>query len=830
MSHPSWLPRVSSGGYTARKRFGWLIVILLIILLTSQACRFLPELESRPTESHATPLVPANNPLAPPEPADQVAAMLPGFPPIPQDLTHYIMRVDMDYAGRAFILDSRVEYTNTEGVSLDRLYFRLYPNLGQSFGDGMISILTTLVNGQAVEAKMSLLNSIVEVPLTQSLQPGAHVRIDFEITGKVPIDFGAGDLNTGYGMYNYSQGVFALADFYPLLAVYSSGGWQLDQVYAFGDSVYSDAALYTVEVLTDPKMVLATSGIEESQSVVGNKVLHRYVSGPARDFSIVASPNYQVTSHKQDGTTVTSYYLPGHAEAGAQALDTAVRALEIYGSVYGPYPYREYNIVEAPLNRPSGIEYPAMGLIASRLYSERTFPDFDTTVAHEVAHQWWYNVVGNDVIHAPWMDEALATYSSVYYWEQTGGQAARQQALADYMDRYHQNSQDGWDAPVTESMAFFQEHQRIQSYSPVVYAKGAMFYDELRKTIGDGAFFSALKFYYATHWFSVASSAELLSAFQTTTEVNLDTFFQSWLYSPEVGAPPTTTPTPTFTFTPTAIPEPTATPTPEPTPTPTPSPLVFAAIGDYGGGDRGAEAVANLIKSWQPEFIITLGDNNYPVGARDHIDQAIGQFFHDYIYPYSGSYGAGADKIRYFPVIGNHDMQSENGSPYYDYFSLPGNERYYDFVWGPVHFFALDSLDSEPDGVGASSAQAAWLQQALASSSSAWNLVYMHYPPYSSGLHGSTDWMRWPFGEWGADAVLSGHDHIYERLYIDGVTYFVNGMGGYDLYEFRNILDGSQMRYMDDFGAMRIEATDNSILFQFINLSNELIDSYEIRK
>ena len=274
----------------------------------------------------------------------------------------------------------------------------------------------------------------------------------------------------------------------------------------------------------------------------------------------------------------------------------------------------------------------------------------------------------------------------------------------------------------------------------------------------------------------------------------------------------------------------TGTTIPGPTHTPMPGPLVFAVIGDYGGGDPATADVAEMMVSWEPEFIITVGDNNYPVGAADHLDEAVGQFFHDYLSPYQGIYGDGAVINRFFPTLGNHDMLTDNGQPYLDYFTLPGNERYYDFVWGPVHLYALDSLDTEPDGVGTSSIQAAWLQERLATSSSPWNIVYMHYPPYSSGPHGSTDWARWPFSEWGVDVVLAGHDHTYERLLVDDVTYFVNGMGGYAIYNFGDILESSQARYNSDYGAMRVEATDKYLLLQFFNRNYELIDQVELRK
>jgi hypothetical protein len=286
-------------------------------------------------------------------------------------------------------------------------------------------------------------------------------------------------------------------------------------------------------------------------------------------------------------------------------------------------------------------------------------------------------------------------------------------------------------------------------------------------------------------------------------------------------------------FTPSVVPSDTSTatiaPTPSPVPTATSSPAVrFAVIGDYGSGEKPEADVAQLVKSWNPDFIITTGDNNYPSGSAATIDQHIGQFYHDYIYPYTGQYGPGAAENRFFPTLGNHDYNTARAKAYLDYFSLPGNERYYDFTWGPVQFFALDADSREPDGVSSQSVQAAWLKDALSKSTAAWKIVYFHQPPYSSGLHGSTDWMRWPFKEWGASAVLSGHDHTYERLSIDGLTYFVNGLGGGAIYNFVNILEGSQARYNDDYGAMLVNADQNQIKFEFITRQGTVIDTYSL--
>jgi tartrate-resistant acid phosphatase type 5 len=299
-------------------------------------------------------------------------------------------------------------------------------------------------------------------------------------------------------------------------------------------------------------------------------------------------------------------------------------------------------------------------------------------------------------------------------------------------------------------------------------------------------------------------------------------------------AQPTDTLLPTNTPLPTETPLPTRTPLPTetlaPTLTPQPQVIKFAVLGDYGSDNTAEAEVAALIHSWEPDLIITTGDNNYPSGAADTIDDNIGKYFHDYIYPYVGTYGSGADQNRYFPSLGNHDWMPAGAQPYMDYFTLPGNERYYDFAWGPVHFFSIDSDFREPDGVGSSSVQGAWLKQGLAASTSPWNIVYMHHPPYSSGYHGSSDWMQKPFAAWGADALMAGHDHLYERLLVDGIPYFTSGAGGGGLYDFNDPLPESQFRYNANYGAMLVTVGETEMLFEFYNRTGELIDSYRVTK
>lgn len=253
------------------------------------------------------------------------------------------------------------------------------------------------------------------------------------------------------------------------------------------------------------------------------------------------------------------------------------------------------------------------------------------------------------------------------------------------------------------------------------------------------------------------------------------------------------------------------------------------------------QAVAELVNSWSPDLIVTTGDNYYwlagGTGAALY-DESAGAYYCAYLMDISTAGqrcpapGGSLTANRFFPSLGNHDYSDTGnliGLPtiYTDYFSLPGggyastsgNERYYDFIAGPIHFFVLNSnpdLTQEPDGFESTSLQAKWLQTQLAASKADWHIVYFHHAPYSSSsMHGSSLWMQWPFAQWGVDAVLSGHDHTYERIFREELVYFVNGLGGAQRYDFGDPIEGSVFRYSQYWGAQKATATSGGLHFEF---------------
>lgn len=268
------------------------------------------------------------------------------------------------------------------------------------------------------------------------------------------------------------------------------------------------------------------------------------------------------------------------------------------------------------------------------------------------------------------------------------------------------------------------------------------------------------------------------------------------------------------------------------------TPIQFVAIGDYGTDTKPEALVAEKVKQYDPEFIITLGDNNYMTGCWSTIDKNIGKYYHEYIGQYKGKYGEGSKENRFFPSIGNHDWYAKdkwncmhkNKLPYLEYFpALPGKKLYYDYVKGPVHFFVLDSDPHQKDGTTQYSKQYEWFKKSISQSTSPFNIVYFHHASFSSSSHGDDPQMQWNFKELGVDLVMSGHDHAYERIVRDGLTYIVNGIGGpHHLTGIHKKTKGSQFFYSKKYGFMLLNVDENQLQAKMINEDDEVIEEFSI--
>jgi hypothetical protein len=445
-------------------------------------------------------------------------------------LPRYAIALEIQPNTLSYTGQMTLTYTNTAQIPLEDGLFRLLPNAGQSFGPGQLEVSALTVDQIPAAYQLENDPSLLRVLFPEPLPPGSSIQFSMNFAGKVPQDFG-GENTYAYGIFNFTQQVLSLSSWYPILAVLEGSTWRADTITPIGDAVFSEMAFYSVKITSPLDWQIVATGVMVSEQTVGDQIDRLYLSGPVRDFYLTASPDFNRLSKKVDGVLINAYGLPGSEPGNQAALDVAAASLEIFSGRFGAYPYTELDIVQVPMRNAGGVEFPGIVLIESGRYAEPEGTFFITTVSHEVAHQWWYNVVGNDVFLEPWLDEALTTYSSALYWESLYGEPAYQEVVAYWQSRVQELRNEGKDIPIAQSLAYFMRSDPYQ-YGPVVYNKGALFFHELRQEIGDQAFFSALKTYYQDYSFRIAHGEDLLDIFEVAADRNLDNLYQQWLYGP----------------------------------------------------------------------------------------------------------------------------------------------------------------------------------------------------------------------------------------------------------------------------------------------------------
>jgi len=410
-----------------------------------------------------------------------------------------------------------VRYTNKEDRTLNEVSFRLFPNI---LG-GTMKISNLRVGELATSPKYELNNSLMIVPFVKPLAPGQSVVIQMDFSVTVPTT-----LEQNYGVLAYTEDVLALAHAYPMIAVYDDEGWNAEIPPPDGDVTYADASFYIVQVTAPKGLTLVTSGHRVSFDEAGQAQVLTVASGPARDFYLAASPLYEEISQTFGDVTIRSYTSKELGDGSQMALDVASRAMKVYSERYAPYPYTELDIVSTP-TLALGIEYPGMIAITSWIYDvsdEFTQVYMESTIAHEVGHQWFYNLVGDDQLDDPWLDEALTQFVTLQY----------------YIDEYGTEGEEGFTNELNSRWAGV-GNEKIPiglpvagytgwEYGAIVYGRGPLFFVALKEVMGDAAFDAFIKEYTATLSWDIATPETLQALAEKNCACDLDAIFNEWVY------------------------------------------------------------------------------------------------------------------------------------------------------------------------------------------------------------------------------------------------------------------------------------------------------------
>ncbi|HMR98985.1 MAG TPA: M1 family metallopeptidase [Anaerolineales bacterium] len=410
-----------------------------------------------------------------------------------------------------------VRYTNTESEPLTEARFRLFPNI---LG-GKMEVANLLVNEATATPRYDLRNSVMVVPFAAPLAPGESAIISMDFSVEVPRTV---ELN--YGVLAYDQDVLALAHAYPMVAVFDDEGWNAEIPPQEGDVTYADASFFIVKVTVPTGVTVVTSGrrvgfteAEQTQSTV-------VASGPARDFYLAASPKYEETVIDADGILIRSYTTADFGEGSQYLVETAARAVKIFSERYAPYPYTELDFVSTP-TLALGIEYPGMIVITSWIYDTQNGAAneyLEATVAHEVGHQWFYNLVGDDQLDDPWLDESLTQFITLQYFIDTYGSAGS--------EGFEDSLEFRWDMIARENIPIglpVEEYDGA-TYSGIVYGRGPLFFVALRDIMGQSAFDAFLKDYTQSLTWKISTPETLQSLAEKHCNCELDDIFNEWVY------------------------------------------------------------------------------------------------------------------------------------------------------------------------------------------------------------------------------------------------------------------------------------------------------------
>ena len=415
-----------------------------------------------------------------------------------------------------------VHYTNTEAVALDRLYFHLFPNL---LG-GSIAISKAQVNGQSVAPAFTSFNdSVMQLPLAAPLAPGQAAVAAMDFLVAVPTESGR-----NYGVFAYVNDVLALAHAYPLIAVYDGDGWNVELPAEAGDVVYADTSFYLVRITAPADQVVVAGGVEIGRETTAATQSLTFAAGPMRDFYAAISDSYTGVSRRLGQTRINSYAPAELAEGAELALDHAAAALEAYGNRFGSYPFTELDVVTTA-TLALGIEYPGIIVNTMSMYdleqasggrANRTV--LEATTAHEVAHQWFYSLIGNDQLDEPWLDESLTQYATLLYFRDIYGPAGG--------EGFYQSLEQRWQRVEEADIAIglpVSAYDGVE-YSAIVYGRGPIFVDTLAQTMGQATFDAFLRDYAATFRWGIATTAAFKELAESHCQCDLTPLFEEWVY------------------------------------------------------------------------------------------------------------------------------------------------------------------------------------------------------------------------------------------------------------------------------------------------------------
>lgn len=389
------------------------------------------------------------------------------------------------------------------------------------------------------QLKLKSKNEISSVYLDISnvpLQPNETLSLQFDFVTEIPKQKD----RFGYTV-NGNDEIYQLTFCYPRIAMYENGVWDESPYTDGAENNYVTVSDYNVNFEAPKDFTVIASGNEKTDGAITK------ISGEnLRQLAIFAGTNIKKDTEIINDIEINNYYFnhKGNKEYYNMALEAAKDSINLFTNLIGAYPYKELDIVHGYYS--SAMEYSSIILIGmpdvedtTELDKNAAFTALSSRVAHEVAHQWFYGVVGNNPYDEPWLDEALAEYCEDILYQQSKLPSIATSVKHDKKFKgtsvWGTMSDDEFNQEIDNMINQKTEGHYIinkpynaydvenQEYSEYVYKSGSYFFYELRKAMGDGVFFPMLQEYYKAYYFNECSTEDFVNVileFDNSEEVN----------------------------------------------------------------------------------------------------------------------------------------------------------------------------------------------------------------------------------------------------------------------------------------------------------------------
>ncbi|MBB4980610.1 MULTISPECIES: M1 family metallopeptidase [Streptomyces] len=431
----------------------------------------------------------AQDPVAPPAPAEVATPDRPSY-----DVSLRSDADGMHWTGR-----QTVSFRNASRTPLRSVDVRLWGNGTDRCGaPGAPSPVRVSRVAGGAPRPLAVGCTALRIDLPAPLPYRARTSISFDVSIAVPHRihrFGRD------GAHRY------LGNALPLLSVRDARGPHLDPDVGFGESFYTLTGDFRVVLDHPDTLVVPATGTTTRRAGAPGRTVSTSVARGVRDFAWAAGPFRTRRVTTPGGVRLNAYWTATTSPEGvALDLKNAVGSVDAFGKRFGRYPYGELDLVMSNRLADFGsMEFPGLVL----LWTE---PE-GSAVVHEIAHQWFYGIVGNDQFAAPWLDESFAQYANQTYY--------RDDTATCWEDQGYWPSGT---AALTRTMGYYADGHRSE-YVQVVYMRGACALHDLERVLGSRTMAAVLRGYVRDHWQGVATTADFKRAAQAATAKDLGPFW-----------------------------------------------------------------------------------------------------------------------------------------------------------------------------------------------------------------------------------------------------------------------------------------------------------------